>query len=321
MSARISFWLCLWLCLLPGLAAAEADCPVDTPQNSPLWQVFQQFLEQEYGFSKLAPDERAKVSGHALGRIASGVQGSREREEVFSCIRLGIEQYFGLEVLRFSKRRAKLVHMAAMGMYDPDVAAMTGVKRFNPPSAIFAATMTSLVSPGGAAVSNSGASRGGNVVGGNDWRCRNPMTTSLSRPGDSAPDVAGTRASCDALDKSSEFRARFVTPNTCVVCAVEDVIDTPPPPVIKPDTWEAAFRDRGISLPTGAQFYQQPKIPAGSCKAPSIDPAWIAVTNGAVCKDGWKNLGSSRQLDHKASWCVYCPSGLRYQSGRGCCVK
>ncbi len=139
------------LVMLPSLALAGV-CPNPNPEQSPAWRNFEQVVTREY----LQPAKRngtntgatnALAYGHALGRLASAVQGQPDRETAFDCIDAVLVKAFNYtqitspedgddrsfrEEVTNALYLHNLLREASRGMHDDRVAQETGVTSVAP---------------------------------------------------------------------------------------------------------------------------------------------------------------------------------------------
>jgi len=129
--------------------ALAAECPsTATLQDAPFFTTFQDYVREEYD-----PDVPfdAYAIGHAYGRVASAIGDDPERQVVFACLEVALEQY-AERVKRYAGRdrvyppdidqtpneAVRTMQAAAMGMHDDKVAERTGVTDTSPAETYFA---------------------------------------------------------------------------------------------------------------------------------------------------------------------------------------
>ncbi|MGB5813979.1 MAG: hypothetical protein WBH85_01345 [Thermoanaerobaculia bacterium] len=177
---------------LTFLSAAVAQPPgvcaePEQVRSSPAWKAFISTLEDYYLAPQgLAPTDLSvntlgKIMGHALGRQARYVGDDAQRRATFACIELGIEQGLGQAhqiyetVLGFSgatggsENPSRLVQEAAIGFFDEEIVALTGVGTDQSIPSIFSGE-TGMV--GGAASTSGGSDPKREVPSAHRLKCK-----------------------------------------------------------------------------------------------------------------------------------------------------
>ncbi len=111
------------------------------------WKKFENMVKNEYYKNyvghdddiRLAAKDRAKFLGHALGRLSKAVHNNPERQNIFSCVQLGVYQTMGF-VAHFhlplgiteSVSLFDMIKEASIGGLDAQVAQASGVTSVEP---------------------------------------------------------------------------------------------------------------------------------------------------------------------------------------------
>jgi hypothetical protein len=87
--------------------------------------------------------------------------------------------------------------------------------------------------------------------------------------------------------------------------------------------WRVEMEGRGASLPVGAVLVNPvPDLNIRECRAPAEVPIWIQVADPDVCTGNWDYRGWVSEFEGVTAYdCVWCPSGMYWRSGWGCCVN
>jgi hypothetical protein len=130
-----------------GSARSQVSCPTNSASNTRVFERFQQAVAIEYGYDDkgnrrpFTTREQALVLGHALGRMANGVQENRKRQTAFACIQLALEQIYSTDLLYGSAAQLKdyrLLQEAAYGVHNAEVARISGINSSRPLRQVFA---------------------------------------------------------------------------------------------------------------------------------------------------------------------------------------
>ncbi|WP_239249755.1 PAN domain-containing protein [Candidatus Nitrotoga sp. M5] len=145
--------------IIIGMTATNAsavECSSPSPKTLPIWQDFKSFVEKEYYQGEKGGGGRRYAFGHALGRLASAVQGQPDRHEAFECVKLVLEREISLLVAMGAPENARVLYStvmeAAMGMHDEEVAKLTGVTSTEPLYHLFGGKIQQPTSPAKAPV-------------------------------------------------------------------------------------------------------------------------------------------------------------------------
>ncbi len=132
------------LCANAATGLAQ-ECGTPEPRGSSIWAAYEAYVRDNYLGRRVTDDVGGSeyAFGHALGRLASAVQGDPAKAEAFACVQLGLEQGYGSVVLSDValeyKPRAiyQQAMQAAMGMHDALVATRFGVTDASPLQVVF----------------------------------------------------------------------------------------------------------------------------------------------------------------------------------------
>lgn len=122
----------------PAVAQSQsATCQATNARASAIWQAFDSYVRTNY---RPRFENRSYAYGHALGRLASAVDGNREKQEAFECAKKGIDQLFATgnfleQMLDATSFRTAME--TAYGDHDARVASCCGVRTRSPLHVVF----------------------------------------------------------------------------------------------------------------------------------------------------------------------------------------
>ena len=178
------------------------------------------YVKEAYPHS-FGPDQSDNAHlalGHALGRVASAVSGSPEREQAFACLELGVEQVVNLQSL-VTGIKWKEAMQAAMGMHDARVATLFRVTDSSPLDVVFEnALRIAGRSPSGAGAPTPVAGGSGTIVKADPAAMFGVSSTAPSRSGSNTSCTVGDRWSLDqatAFLGAASTQSRSVANGSC----------------------------------------------------------------------------------------------------------
>ena len=111
-------------------ARPSQTCPSTAPRSTIVWKRFLKSVENQYDPDNLSQRGVSLSLGHALGRLANGVNNNPDRERAYACVSLGLEQLYASDIvfgLGSNANQYKLVLEAARGFHDDEIRTLTGV--------------------------------------------------------------------------------------------------------------------------------------------------------------------------------------------------
>ena len=141
LSTLVMAWLALGL---PSAATAAGQCGTTYPLDLPFVQSFDRFVAIEYRLDGKSGRDKTLAYGHALGRLATAVQGRRDREVAFDCVRMAYairaaQGMFAVGLVYgvpfdpgMLRDTYQLMMEAAYGMHNDEVARATGIRTNEP---------------------------------------------------------------------------------------------------------------------------------------------------------------------------------------------
>jgi hypothetical protein len=188
-------------------SAKAAECTNASARQSAIWLAFDEYVTTTYRIKN--PDKSdeewyAYAYGHALGRLASAVNGQPERETGFSCVDIGLQQINAFKDYFGGKSYYAEIQAASYGKHDDIVRERFGVTATDPLYAVFEAAERYAGDRG----SGSGSGSGTSPIGGST-SSSGSLYTPLPSPG---PRQNGRNSNCTSGDRWSLTAAReFLT--------------------------------------------------------------------------------------------------------------
>jgi hypothetical protein len=87
-----------------------------------------------------------------------------------------------------------------------------------------------------------------------------------------------------------------------------------------PIDWDALFAELDIVLPEGVTLVDPTPTRATKCVDPGVNPIFVLTADRSKCTAPWGPYGGKGNFEGTyGEWCAWCPSGMSWRSGSGCC--